>query len=1126
MKRRLCWITLVSLILVGLGSSPPAQATPSVEQTRVFQQGLDGYSGAGDTWVSTQDWGDPDQYSVNYGQNEVLNLSRDGGNNPLLRFDLTAVPTNSQVISATLSLYNTTPGECDADGSAPRYVALHQVSRSWDEGNQMDSPIDSPGDHGATGDYAVQYYTGQGTDVAWGERGMQAGSDYAAAAEGNVGVVNAGWYTWDVSELVSAWVHGDTPNDGVTLRDLSGYAVNNCDWRDFVSSQGANASQRPKLSVVYNPDTPYADAGPDRVNLEWDGNAVTLDGSASHDRPGGNDASLSYAWRIAKAGYGSTLPTLIGTGETLAFTPDVAGEWEIDLTVTNDVDEIAVDRVHLRLLDIAAHPRIYLTPQKLAALQARAVAGNPRWAEVLESADYDGDMMAQALVSQVTGQASYCQSAIDNAIAATGEDLGASDAGDIALVYDWCYAHLTAGQITTLVTFFNTWGDDQLANPGYTDTPGLGNYWPRFGYSFALVGLASYGDNPRAQEWMDEYRVRRFRDIDLPWLNKIAAGGGWPEGMIYDWIANMWRVEAVEAWRTATGESLYEATAWFQERLGYVLLHRWPGVVLASYSDVYYHPYVSTGDTERNRGSMANYERIMALILIEHYATHPQARQLQAYMATSSSLDFLASREFTWFNPDQPSAPPTPRTHYAAGIGSVFMRAGWPDGAADTDPGVTYLTFQTGDHFTYHQHYDQNSFTIFKHDDLALDSGVYSGDGRSYHDRNYYVRTIAHNTLIVYNPNEEFPDARPDAESNDGGQRTMSPGSRGPQTVEEFERDNVQYETGSILHFDDAGEYTYVLGDATAAYNNPTYNQAMNTSMSNNVAKVSRFQREFVYLRPETSATGALLDDYVVLYDRVGVTSADFSGQNTKLMFHVMNAPAIGGGSSVVLPGETLYINPTLATAVNGNGKLFIRPLLPEQRNVRLVGGRGQRAFWAFGENYDWHWAADEPQPRPTNDFEDVPYGEWRLELEPSDTALDHNFLTVLQPTISTTAAVAPMAVINTDKLEGVLIADPALNRVALFSAAGDGLPPSGTLQYTYHPLTNTLNLIFDLKPGASYVLTASLDSGIQTVTLTPGSSGELVYQVNDQGVLRFLIEASGGLVEWPKVYLPLILRG
>lgn len=1122
MKKRLFPI-LITALLVRLGGGFVAQGAvgerntlgPLADQTRVFQQGLDGYTGASDTWISTQDWGDPDQYTCNYGQNEVLSLERNGRNNPLLHFDLSSIPPNSYVVSATLSLHNTT------SSTLPRYMKAFRVLLDWDEGTRVNSPILAPGEHGATGDYAVQYYPGEGTDVPWSARGMEEGVDYVAVPEDTVSVGGAGWYTWDVTELVRAWVHGDYANYGLTLRDASGYQVGNPDWRDFVSSQGANASQRPKLTVVYNPDTPYANAGPDQENLAWDGSAITLDGSGSYD-PGGGD--LTYVWRVVQPGYGSTITGTIGVTGTIAFTPDVAGEWEFELTVTNDQDESASDQVSVRLLSIpVGHPRIYLTSQKLASLQALAASTNTRWTQLLYRADNYDEMIPKALVSQVTGQASYCEDAIDLALAYAATTTSASGVGDVALVYDWCYTRLTASEITTFVDFFNTWGDDQLANPGYTDVPGLGNYWPRYGYSFGLMGLASYGDNSRAQEWMDEFRHRRFRDVDRPWLDRLAAGGGWPEGMIYDWIANMWRVEMVEGWRSATGENLFESTPWFRERLGYILMHRWSGVA-DNYGD-YFHPYLSTGDTERNRGTMANYERIMALILIERYPDEVLARQLQSYLAappTNNSFRFLYAREFLWFNPDQPTALPGPLTHYAAGTGTVFMRSGWPDGAADLDDSVTYVTFQCGDFFTYHQHYDQNSFTIFKHDDLALDSGVYSGDGRSYHDRNYYVRTIAHNSLLVYNPAEDFSAARPDADSNDGGQRTMSPASRLPSTVDYFDQYATQYDTGDILHFEDTARYTYILGDATGAYNNPTYNQAMDTSLSGNVAKVTRFQREFVYLRPEEG--GAQSNDYVVLYDRVGVTTPAFSGSNTKLLFHVMDEPSVSGTPTSVSPGETLYADATLATAVNDDGKLFIKPLLPAQRNLRVVGGRGEKAFWVFGENYDWQWSSSESQPRPLNDFESVPYGEWRLELEPADTALDHNFLTVLHPTISTTLAMPATSLISTTQLSGVHIADPDLNRVALFSSAYDGGAPSGVLQYTYVPTTHTLNIIFDLTPGASYALTVAEESFTHFVTLTPGVGDVTVY-ASSQGVVSFVVDASGTIQDWPKVYLPLVLR-
>jgi len=591
--------------------------------------------------------------------------------------------------------------------------------------------------------------------------------------------------------------------------------------------------------------------------------------------------------------------------------------------------------------------------------------------------------------------------------------------------------------------------------------------------------------------------------------------------MIYDWIANYPRIKAVEAWNSATGENLFLSSNWFQERLGYFLLHRWPGT--REQWGYLYHPYVSTGDTERNRGSIANYERIMGLMLIQHFPDDPQAWQLQSYLAappTDNSMSFLYYEEFLWFDPQASTLDPDGQNaHYAAGVGTLFMRSGWPSGAADTDSSATYLTFQSGDHFSYHQHYDQNSFTLFKYGDLVVDSGVYSGDGLSNHDINYYVRTIAHNTLVVYNPAEDFSTARPDASSNDGGQRSMSPGSRSPQGADGWDLHATQYDTGDMLHYDDRGEYTYALGDATKAYNNPTYYQALDTAFSANLPKVSRFQRELVYLRPSSQSAG----EYVVLFDRVGVTQAAFSGANTKLLIHTLSQPTVSGAGVTVSPGETLYVGADRATAVSGQGKLTVGVLLPADVNLRVVGGRGQKAFWSFGENYDWHWAINEPQPRPVNDFETLPYGEWRLEIEPADTALYHNFLTVLQPAHVNDAPMPAAQVIQAQGgMAGVHIADPTQNQVTLFSTAEDGATPSGAVIYSYTPTTMlSLNLLFDMAPNQHYAITSSLPNGVRQVTVQADNTA--YYAANDQGVLRFYPERD---IPSVFIYLPIIMRG
>jgi len=1092
----------------------------SGETTLVFQYGQNGYIGTSDTYVSTHNWDTPPQHTVNYGQNQYVVLSRNAGDNPIVKFDLSSIPSNSLILEATLELYNTT----DASGFERR-VRVYEVLTDWDEGNQVESPIDASGKRGATGDMAFDFFPGEGTDVAWTAQGMGEGSDYESLEEDHTDVTDSGWYQWDLTQMVTAWVRLERPNYGCVLRDGTGYVAGNPDWRNFCSSQYADPNLRPRLVVRYNPDVPFASAGPDVELLNWDGSNIQLDGSASVDRPGGNNATLQYRWDIIQAGYNSQLSGQIGSQALSSFQPDVPGDWVFQLTVTNEIMETSTDQVRYRLLSIpASHPRIYLTPEKLTTLQARAVPGNTRWTQLEDEASQpDGSMHAKALVGLVSSDNALCDEAVAAAetLMATPGDWS-TKAGDIALVFDWCYHRLSPTQISQFVNYFNSWGQDQLDDPFSSDTPGWGNYWPRYGYSFALIGLASFGDNARAQEWFDHFRVWRFGQNDLDILERIAKGGGWPEGMIYDWIANPPRVRALEAWLTATGENLFHSTTWFEERLPFILIHRWPG--LASEWGYDYHPYAGIGDSERNRGAIGNYERIMALILLEKFPASSVSSQLQAYLSagtTANSDDFLFHEEFLWYNPDLPQETPNLQTHWVEDLGTVILRSNWPSGAVDDDPQATHLTFQCGDHYTYHQHFDQNSFTLFKYSDLLLDSGVYSGDGLSYHDRDYYVRTIAHNTLIVHNPDEDFAASRPGALTVDGGQRSVYPATRSPQSIEYFDQHQVHYETGDILQFEDRNHFTYMLGDATAAYNNPQYNQAMDTALSDNVAKVTRFKRSLVYLRRVESEMAE--QDYVVLLDRVGVTQAAYSGSNTKLLFHTFNEPAIDGNAQVVSVGETLHTQATQAEAVNGSGKLYIQSVWPTEIQMRKVGGRAEKAFWVFDQNVDWHWSSGEPQPRPTSDFETEPYGEWRIEIEPVDSALDHEFLNVLTPTSSATPSATEVAAISGTDIRGVLILDADLNRVCIFSDHVDGDPVPGGILYQLTPSARTLHTLFDLPPLASYDLVISYPSGMVQIELVPNVLGALT--ASDQGVLEFFSDLEGlclatllgQLTSWPE---------
>ena len=131
--------------------------------------------------------------------------------------------------------------------------------------------------------------------------------------------------------------------------------------------------------------------------------------------------------------------------------------------------------------------------------------------------------------------------------------------------------------------------------------------------------------------------------------------------------------------------------------------------------------------------------------------------------------------EFLWDDPEVLPLDPAattdeelPRQRYFVRVGHLVMRSGWK-------PDSTWIEFDCGPYFSKHQHLDQNQFTIYHGGYLAIDSGADYTDTESPHYLNYYRRTVAHNSILVYDPAEKsFWSDNVLPAANDGGQRMDS----------------------------------------------------------------------------------------------------------------------------------------------------------------------------------------------------------------------------------------------------------------------------------------------------------------------------------------------------------------
>lgn len=466
----------------------------------------------------------------------------------------------------------------------------------------------------------------------------------------------------------------------------------------------------------------------------------------------------------------------------------------------------------------------------------------------------------------------------------------------------------------------------------------------------------------------------------------------------------------------------------------YLYVHRPDGVMLAN------------GDCNNRLNLPGQFDPHLArtLFLGANYWKDTQMKAAAMRMLVDAPVSTLQNNqcitpvEFLLFNDPElepSSVDELPWVHFQpAPKGGAIIRTGWHDGIASED---VLCELKLNEYFWGgHQHLDAGAFQIYYKGLLASDDGYYqswmeerfadrensgySGYG-SLHHYNYLRRTIAHNCMLVYDPEEEFRDDFCKVRANDGGQRIPNRGME-PMTLDDLLNPQYGYRTGSFLTFGQGQNYVWLKGDLTKAYSQ----------------KVQEYQRSFCFLRLKSQPAA------LVVYDRI--IASDPSLRKTWLC-HGLSKPLVQGSRAVFrdtrrIPGSGRYCG-------QYSGQLTVDTLLPERPVITAIGGAGAEAL-VDGINY---FAKVGPNQRLDG------HG-YRLEVSPSGPNKQDHFLHVLHiGDVGTVAKTAHKIENNTHV--GVMVED----RLVLF---GKGNTPtidsiSITLQEEQQPYTVVIG---DLYPG------------------------------------------------------------
>lgn len=356
-------------------------------------------------------------------------------------------------------------------------------------------------------------------------------------------------------------------------------------------------------------------------------------------------------------------------------------------------------------------------------------------------------------------------------------------------------------------------------------------------------------------------------------------------------------------------------------------------------------------------------------------------------------------------------------------LGAMVARTGWQDGI-NSNSVVAEMKIGVYN-FVNHQHLDAGNFQVYYKGPLAVNSGIYQGTMGSYgseHFVNYYQRTIAHNSMLIYKPGEKFTWHGKQI-LNDGGQQFPNNAAE-PKNLAEFIAND--YKTGEVLAHAFGPdtlkpEYTYLKGELAEAYSD----------------KVKSFKRSFVFLNLNNAAIPAAL----VVFDRV--QSSDKSYKKTWLL-HCVEEPVIQSNVTTIKRSSKGY-----------DGQMVNTTILPlaENLSIHKVGGKGNE-YSVNGQDFPQQVVA------PDNAADSV---VWRIEVSPKKENLADEFLNVMQVMDYKNGNATPLPVekIETEQFVGTKIGD----RMVLFNKNSEVSATDIHLKITANGITKVL--ITDLAKGS-----------------------------------------------------------
>ena len=618
-----------------------------------------------------------------------------------------------------------------------------------------------------------------------------------------------------------------------------------------------------------------------------------------------------------------------------------------------------------------------------------------------------------------------------------------------ACVYDWCHDLLTETDKTQIILGVQTkcCSGMEVGFPPTGQSAICGH-----GCEFQIMrdylsfAIAIYDEYPG---WWNMIAGRYYSEF-VPIREVFYEAGMAPQGVSL-YVQTRYGADIYSAWLiwAATGTIPYDEED-MKQVARTIFSHELPG----TYNGRFYVGF-NTGDDHVPDGSFIDYSHI-ALISshlfgdatmraeLEYYKSNYTTFANESVIADAGVAEYLICSSSGVKAASDRHADLSLILYNGGWLGQTIARNSWKNDQAAVLMKVGVKT--TGNH----DHLDCGQFQIFYKAILAGDTGAYAKYGEDHHYY-YHQATIAHNSLLIYNPSYAT-DTSTYKGYYTGGQTFRKLGEISSSNYEAW-KTGTKYVTATVTGHEegyaDAAKtkptYAYLAGDLTPAYNSST------------VSEVGR-RMLAVY---DTGNPDVPM--FFFVFDTITAQNASFK---KTFLLHTATEPTINGKT---------------VTEVNGGGKLVLQNVIGNNVTISKVGGAGKN-YWVNKNGADNY-----VQLNNSADRDDEYWG--RVEISPATGNKTDVLLNVMYVCDSSKNPNLTAQAITTDDVCGAVIGNTAAIFVTSSTRRETGFsftaPGSGNVNYYVSGVKNgSWTVTVD---GQSRKLTALKDGGFLTFTAPAG---------------------------------------